>query len=110
MQNQSKNILSDLSIISKVPIKVFNTLTTKATLCIGSAIHDAMINHEETTLIDIGIGQLSVRLADMQCKFIPSKELKAAIKQGAADNIDPLEQSLENNLSAKLLELCQREI
>lgn len=110
MQSQSSNILSSLATISKVPVKVFNILSDKAVLCIASAIHDAVIQHDETATIDVGIGQLSVRISDMQCKFIPSKELKNAIKQSITDNIDPLELSIENMFSAKLLELCEREI
>ena len=84
-----------------------NELVTKACLCIGSAISEARAKGETQTTVGIGIGSLSVNLLDMQCKFIPSKELKTAIKKALDSQIDPLELVLEHTFADKLLTMCE---
>ena len=101
----NKNIVNDLSVLLKVPNKTLEALVEKANLCIGSIIVDAQKSGEPTVVINIGIGTLSVNLADMQCKFVPSKALKSAIKTSLASNVDPLELALEEALAAKLVSI-----
>ena len=55
-----QNIINDLSSYTKVPVKVFKELIVDMDLCIGSAIHDAILQKEEAAVLDIGIGTLSV--------------------------------------------------
>lgn len=105
-----QNAINDLGTLTKVPNKILNTLVDKLNLCIGSAVHDALLTKEETLQINIGIGILSIRLADMQSKFIPSKDLKAAIKRGVVEEIDPLEIVIEQALIAKLINICDTEM
>jgi len=105
MANQP-NIMNDLGVLFKLPSKVTAELTQKANLCIGSIIADARNANEQTVLINIGIGVLSVNLIDMQCKFVPSKELKAIIKSSLESEIDPLELALEESLAEKLITVC----
>lgn len=100
------NIINDLGTLSKVPNKVLAELVDKAALCIGSAVHDAKLNNNDIALINIGIGTLSVNLSDMQCKFVPGKNLKEAIKRSSVRDIDPLEFLLEEVTAAKLLDIC----
>jgi hypothetical protein len=101
------NIVNDIGVLTKVPNKVLEALIDKVNLCIGSIIVDAQKSGEQNVVINIGIGSLSVSLADMQCKFVPSKALKTTIKEcltgGAAD---PLELELEAALSSKLIAIC----
>ena len=104
------NILNDVGTLLRLPSKVSNELTDKACLCIGSAIAEAKRRGDTQITINIGIGTLSVDLIDMQCKFIPSKSLKAAIKRGVTEKIDPLEFELEQALIAKLCNICDEEI
>ena len=101
--NGQPNLINDVGTLLKIPNKVTTELTQKANLCIGSIINDAKIAGEQAVVINIGIGTLSVDLIDMQCKFVPSKELKAAIKTSITDNIDPLEKELEDALVNKLI-------
>jgi len=105
MTNQV-NIINDLSTLTRVPIKALDELTNKEALCIGSAIHDAQIKQEEAVLLNIGLGTLAVELSTMQCKFIPGKELKTAIKRSLTDKIDPVELELEQEIVDKLLNIC----
>ena len=107
MATANTNIINDLGIITKIPNKILNELTDKMVLCIGSAIHEAIETDEKALMLNIGIGTLSIDLVDMQCKFIPSKDLKATIKRGLGEKIDPLEIELEQTLVDKLISICQ---
>ena len=100
------NVINDLSTLTRVPNKVLTELTDKVNLCIGSIISDAKTAGEQTVIINIGIGTLSIDLIDMQCKFIPSKDLRAAIKNSLNSEKDPLELALEQTLIDKLLTIC----
>ena len=62
---------------------------------------------DSQTTIGIGIGYLSVNLLDMQCKFVPNKELKTAIKKSLDSQVDPLELILEQTFTDKLLQMCE---
>lgn len=101
------NIVTDINNLLRLPVKVSNELVTKACLCIGSAISEAKTRGETQTTVSIGIGYLSVDLVDMQCKFVPGKELKTAIKKTLDSQIDPLELMLEQSFSDKLLAMCE---
>ena len=100
------NIINDLGIITKIPNKILDQLVEQTELCIGSAIHDAIINNEEIVTLNIGIGTLSVEVATHQCKFIPNKDLKNIIKKSISNKIDPLETKLEQDVVDKLLRIC----
>ena len=104
------NILNDVGTLLRLPSKVSNELTDKACLCIGSAIAEAKRRGDTQITINIGIGTLSVDLIDMQCKFVPSKNLKNAIKAGLANQTDPLELVLEKAFADKLLDICDEVI
>lgn len=104
------NVIKDLGTATKVPAKILDSLVDKLNLCIGSSIHDAVLTGETATVLDIGIGTLSVDLTSMQCKFMPSKGLKTAIKQALDAKIDPFELELEQEFINKLLAVCSEEI
>jgi hypothetical protein len=101
------NIVTDINNLMRIPTKVTNELVSKACLCIGSAIGEAKAKGETQTTVSIGIGHLSVNLVDMQCKFVPGKELKTAIKSSLESPIDPLELVLEQTFTDKLLAICE---
>lgn len=106
MSNQI-NAVNDISTLMRLPTKVSKEITDKLCLCIGSAIYEAKCNGESQTTIGIGIGSLSVNLVDMQCKFVPGKNLKTAIKNAMNTKTDPLELVLEQALAEKLLAICE---
>lgn len=107
MAIQTNNAVSDLSTLLKVPNKTLEEVVDKLNLCIGSIINDAVLAGEQTTIINIGIGNLGINLADMQVKFVPSKDLKQAIKKAAQDKVDPLVLALENSIIEKLTAACR---
>lgn len=104
------NLVTDVGTLLKLPNKVTTELVHKANLCIGSIINDAKLAGEQTIIINIGIGTLSIDLVDMQCKFVPSKDLKTAIKNSLNSNIDPLELALEQTLTDRLLAVFEEAI
>jgi hypothetical protein len=104
------NIPTDVGTLLRLPTKVSKELIDKACLCISSAICEAKRNGEQQTSINIGIGTLSVDLLDMQCKFVPGKNLKVAIKNALTSPIDPLETELEKTLADKLFAICEEVI
>ena len=101
------NITNDVDTLLRLPTKVAKELTDKACLCIGSAISEAKRSGQSQISVGIGIGTLSVNLLDMQCKFIPSKNLKAAIKNALTSATNPLELELEKVFAEKLLTICE---
>jgi hypothetical protein len=104
------NIVSDVSTLLKVPTKVSTELVDKACLCIGSAISEAKRRGDTQMTVSIGLGNLSINLVDMECKFIPGKNLKTAIKQALTTPVDPLELVLEQAFADKLLAICEEVI
>ena len=104
------NLTNDLSTLLRLPNKTLAELTQKINLCIGSAISDAAAAGESAVVINIGIGTLSVNLIDMQCKFVPSKDLKAAIKTALSSDDDQLELAVEEALAEKLIAACDEAI
>lgn len=104
------NIVNDVGTLLRVPSKVTNELVEKACLSIGSIISDAKRRGEEQVVVNIGIGALSVNLLDMQCKFVPGKNLKASIKSALSSDVNPLELALEQAFADKLLAICEEVI
>ena len=101
------NIINDVDTLLKIPTKVSKELTDKACLCIGNAISEAKQNGEQSMTVGIGIGTLSINLIDMQCKFVPGKNLKTAIKTALASDTSPLAVELEKTFAEKLLAICE---
>ena len=101
------NVVNDVGTLLRIPNKTLDELIEKTNLCIGSIIHDAKLNNEEVVVINIGIGTLSISLADMQCKFLPSKDLKSSIKRILAEGTDSLEYILEDAIVEKLIAACE---
>ena len=102
-----QNIVSDVGTLLKIPTKVTTELVDKACICIGSAISEAKQAGETQIVINIGIGTLSINLIDMQCKFVPGKNLKTAIKSSLTSQNNPVELMLEQAFIDKLLTICE---
>lgn len=101
------NVVNDLSTLTRVPNKVLAELTHKINLCIGNIISEAKESGDQIVIINIGIGTLSIDLIDMQCKFVPSKELRTTIKSSLTSKKDPLELELEKAFADKLISICE---
>ena len=104
------NIINVVCTLLRVPTKVTTELTDKACLCISSVISEAKRRGDSQVTVGIGIGTLSVNLVDMQCKFVPGKNLKAALKNALTTQINPLELTLQQTFADKLLAICEEVI
>lgn len=104
------NIINDVGTLLKVPTKITTELIDKSCLCISSIISEAKRRGDTQVTVGIGIGTLSVDLIDMQCKFVPGKNLKTAIKTALTSQADPLELSLQQAFTDKLLAICEEVI
>jgi hypothetical protein len=104
------NIVNDIGTLLRIPTKITTELTDKACLCISSVISDAKNRGDTQVTVNIGIGLLSIDLIDMQCKFIPGKNLKTSIKSALNSQLDPLELMLEQSFADKLLAICEEVI
>lgn len=103
----TSNITKDLSTLTKIPVKVLDSLHESECVCIGSAIHDAMISKLDIATLNIGIGALCVNLITKECKFLPSAELKSTIKKSIDEKIDPLEYTLDKTIVDKILKIYE---
>lgn len=103
-------IPNDVGTLLKIPSKVTAELVDKTCLCISSTISEAKNRGETQVVVNIGIGALSVNLIDMECKFVPGKNLKTAIKSALNSSVNPLELVLEQAFADKLLAICEEVI
>ena len=104
-ENLKYNLLADVSNLTKISSKSLEELIKIFNLCIGSAVADAKLFNSDSICLDLGIGLLAINLVDMQCKFIPSKDLKDSIKS-AIEHDDPLKIEFEESVTKKITELC----
>lgn len=100
------NIVKDVSSLTKIPTKTLNDILYRFALCIGSAVHEALLNKEDAAVLSIGLGTLSIDLNTKKLKFLPSRELSSTIKRGLDEGIDPLEASIGQDVVDKLLQIC----
>lgn len=100
------NVVKDVASYTKIPPKTLSLILDKFALCIGSAVHEAALNEEDAAVLNIGLGTLSIDLSTKKLKFVPSRELSAAIKRGLEEGVDPIEMSLTQEVVDKLLQIC----
>lgn len=106
----SQHIIDNLGTLTKVPNRILTELVNLTNLCIASAISDAKLQEQQTLSLNIGIGTLGIDLINMDCKFVPSKDLKLAIKSALDGSGDPLELEIEQAMIDKLITICEEVI
>lgn len=103
---QTNNIIKDISTLTKVPAKIWKQLLEKLRLCISSATYDAVLANEETAIIEVPeLGIFSINIVSQQIKFLPSKALRADLKNCLVHKVDPLELSLDSAIVDKLMSI-----
>ena len=98
------NMIEDISKLTTIQKEYLDSLIVKSEWCICSYIENTILNKENITKIDIGIGSLSILVEDntIKYKFIPSKELESAIRTTVIDDKNPLKFKLEKTLVDKI--------
>lgn len=98
------SILTDLSAITAIPKLTLDKLIYKANLCISDNILDNLLNKNSVTSMNIGIGELIVKIQgdEIKYKFIPSKDLDQLICSTINSKKSPLETTLELSLNDRI--------
>lgn len=98
------NLIKDISTLTDVTENTLNKFTSICTHCISHAVHESDCLHEDTTKIDIGFGELHIKIDEesIRYKFIPSKELEHSLIRTVTTHTSPIITTLETNLQEKI--------
>lgn len=98
------NILEDISTLTSINKKALDKLSNVAIYCINDAVVESLITDNDTVKVDIGIGELWLRLENDQVKykFIPSAKFEESIVNTITNKSNLLEISIENSLKEKI--------
>ena len=100
-----ENLIKDISILSTIPQDSLEKITNYANYCICDYVVELLDNSDDDTIvIDIGIGSLSLILEDnaVRYRFVPSKTLEDNIVKTIIEEENPLVAKLEKNLSKRI--------
>ena len=98
------NIVKDVSALSTIQDKVIYKLLDKFTYSICEAVEEAVIADDDVVVLDIGIGELTIKLSEdgIRYKFIPSQKLEEGVKNTFIYRQNLLEKTLEESLVNRL--------
>lgn len=96
--------VADVAKLTTIPEDTLRRLMDKFVYCITDAVAEARESGEDAADMDMGIGTLSISLDDdeVRYKFIPSENLKSAVRSAIIDEQNLLERKLEQALVAKI--------
>jgi len=99
------NLIEDLATLTTIPPATLRKLADKSVASIAYDVQENMLNCNNITSIDIGIGTLNILADDTQIlyKFIPSKQLEKAVTDTVLDGKSPLTRQLESALREKVV-------
>lgn len=99
------NLINDLSAVTTMKESSLNKLSDTARMCIAHCVKESLLNLEDCTEIDVGIGLLTILIIDDDIKFVftPSKKLEKSISN-SINGSDELEHEMENSIKIKIQE------
>ena len=99
------SLITDLHTLTSIPIASLDKLVEKSMWCICSDIEESILDKNNITKIDIGIGDLYIKLEDdlIKYKFIPSSQLESAIKNTVINGKNILTDTIETTLAARFV-------
>ena len=95
----------DLSTLTTIHEDTFENLISKTMLCIANYVHEAKLNGDEIVKVDIGIGDLYIKLSDtedLKYKFIPNTTMTKVLNRTLKNGISPLAEIVEKTLINRL--------
>lgn len=100
------NIINDISTLTTIPVKTWDKLVKKTNYCICDAVLENTLIDEDITAVDLGIGVLYIKRADLEgniikYRFEPSPALDKAIKDTIINKQNLLEDMILTNLKEK---------
>ena len=99
------DLINDLSILTDVSDKTLNKFVPVSNYCIGHAVHESQCKHEDVVEIDIGIGELHLKLEDgcgIKYRFVPSKELESILIKTVTSKTSPIITKIDSQLQEKI--------
>ena len=87
-----RKLTDDISKTTCISPWVMESLVKRAEECIGHDVFESIIENEDTTEVDIGIGVLYIKRCESQIKykFIPSKKLEEKVQATVLNKKSPL--------------------
>lgn len=100
----TKYLISDLSTITTISENSLHKLAEKSKFIICHDVCESIRDGEDTTVIEIGIGTISIHTSDegIKYRFAPSPSLDNSIKDTVLNGKNPLVYELENALVNKI--------
>ena len=98
------DIINDLSTLTTIPYVSLERLVDLSVACISHSIEESLLDDETYTVVDIGVGRLSIKVEDntILYKFIPSTKLEDTIRQTILSGKSPLTVKVEETLKDKI--------
>ena len=102
--------INDLSTITTIPVSNLTELADKINCIICDCVEDQNNLGNKETVVDIGIGYITIYIADNEViyKFVPCKKLEQGVKDTILEGKNPLTLLAENTLSKKLLTIYKQ--
>ena len=98
------NLQNDLCTLTNISENTLKKLIPISTYCIGHAVAETHAERREITEIDLGFGELDIRVVENQIKyrFIPSKELEDCLVRTVTTGCSPIITTLDTKLQEKI--------
>lgn len=99
------DIIDNVSKLTTIPKDYLDKLIQKVIWCICDAIYESILNKQDVTEMDIGIGTLYILNNDkgIKFKYIPNKQVEEAVKDTIVDQENPVQLILEKRLVSKIV-------
>lgn len=101
------NIVQDVSVLSTIPEKTLNKLNQKIIYAICEAILEDVQLEKDISELDLGFGILYVKHVsdEIKYKFVPSTDLEKAVYNTVTKKLNLLEDTLNETLVKKFLDV-----
>lgn len=99
------NVIEDISRLTSVSQNTLDKMVQKGVYSICDSVENTMMSMEDNvTVLDIGIGTLSIMVEneEIQYKFIPSKKLESCLISTCINGKSPLVDIIDKSIKAKI--------
>lgn len=98
------NLIEDVSSLTEVTETTLSKLVNVANYCVGHAVYESNCRKQDTTTVDIGIGELTIRVSatGIHYRFVPSSALEKCVAQTVVTKTSPMVVQLEQRLQDKI--------
>ena len=105
------NLIEDTAKLTDVSSKTLLKFIPIFNYSIGHAVHESCCARSTVTEIDLGYGELHIRIEDegIRYKFIPSKELEKILVKTVTTKQSPIIDKIDKDLQEKI-DLAYKEL